>query len=596
MKRLENKDRINVFYIFEQHAKDPKTAGNLFLLVPHDPERPDAQTQWTYAEAYETVLKYAAWLKTRHSVQKEELIAMDFTNKPQFIWFWFALWSLGAIPAFINSNLRDKAFTHSIRISTSRLLLIDPQIREVLNEETKSELGADQKGQEIDMMIIEPEVEQQILAQTPYRAADSARSGAKINSCSLLIYTSGTTGLPKAANVSWSKPLSGVAFFAKLLELKPTDRYFTALPLYHSSGSVLGVLQVLGPGCTSVVGPKFSPRTFMKWISETQSDGIHYIGEMCRYLVSSPPTPYDRAHKARFAFGNGMRLDVWQRFKDRFNIGTIIEFYGATEGTAASYVHSRNNYLRGAISKQGVILRNLLNTFIIVKHDHATDEPYRNPKNSFCVKCKADEPGELIHPLDPENIAEKYQGYFGNDKASDSKILRDVFKKGDAYYRTGDLVRRDAEGRIWFTDRVGDTFRWKSENVSTAEVSEAIGSHPDVREANVYGVQLPNHDGRAGCAAIVVSDDTLSTSLALDLANHSRKRLPRYAVPLFLRLMKQVEVTGTLKHQKVALRNEGVDPSKLGQDEVFWLESGDEGYKKFGEKDWQRIVDGSAKL
>lgn len=266
-------------------------------------------------------------------------------------------------------------------------------------------------------------------------------------------------GLPKAANVNWSKPLSGIKLFSSLLGLKKDDRYFTALPLYHSSGSILGVLQALGPGCTIVVAPKFSARNIMRQIHETKSTALHYIGEMCRYLVSSPPSPYDRDHNCRLVFGNGMRLDVWQKLKDRFNIGTVIEFYGATEGPAASFVHSRNDFLRGATGRQGWLIRNLLQTFIIVKHDRSTDEPYRDPNTGFCVKCATNEPGELIHPLDPNNINEKYVGYYGNEKASMSKILRDVFKKGDVYYRTGDLERRDEDGRLWFTDRVGDTFR-----------------------------------------------------------------------------------------------------------------------------------------
>ena len=239
-----------MFYVLEGYAKDAKTASRTFLLVPNDPEDPSKKTSWTYAEAYDTILKYAKWLKDRQNVQKNELIAMDFTNKPQFIWVWFALWSLGAIPAFINHNLRDKAFTHCVRVSTARLLLVDPQIREVFNEATRAALGPDEKGQAVESVIIEPEMEEEILAQTPYRAPDEARSGAKITDTSLLIYTSGTTGLPKAANVSWAKPISGVKLFSTLLGLKPTDRYLTALPLYHSSGSLLGVLQVLGPGCT----------------------------------------------------------------------------------------------------------------------------------------------------------------------------------------------------------------------------------------------------------------------------------------------------------------------------------------------------------
>lgn len=260
MKRLESKDRINVFYCLEDHAKNPEIAGKIFLLVPNDPDDPSKRTAWTYAEAYETILKYAAWLKERHHVQKNELIAMDFTNKPQFVWIWFALWSLGAIPAFINHNLRDKAFTHCVRVSTSRLLLVDPQIREVFNDETRAALGPDEKGLAVESVTIEPEIEQEILAQTPYRAPDEARSGAKSTDTSLLIYTSGTTGLPKAANVSWSKPWSGVKLFSTLCGLKPDDRYLTALPLYHSSGSLLGVLQVLGPGCT--VSDLLSPTNF----------------------------------------------------------------------------------------------------------------------------------------------------------------------------------------------------------------------------------------------------------------------------------------------------------------------------------------------
>ena len=186
MKRLENNDRVNVFYTFENLAKDLKSANRTFLIIPNDPSDPKQRTEWTYAEAYEIILQYAAWLKNRYGVQKLEIIAMDFTNKPQFIWTWFALWSLGAIPAFINHNLRDQAFVHSVRVSTARLLLIDPQVREVLNEDTKSAFGADEKGRALETVVVESEMEQEIHAQTPYRAPDEARSGAKISGTSLL--------------------------------------------------------------------------------------------------------------------------------------------------------------------------------------------------------------------------------------------------------------------------------------------------------------------------------------------------------------------------------------------------------------------------
>jgi acyl-CoA synthetase (AMP-forming)/AMP-acid ligase II len=599
--KLEKADRVNTFYVFEQWATNPKNRDKPFLLVPPSSVEKGVKTEWTYAEAYEVVLKYARWLHEVHGVQKNEVVAMDFTNKPQFVWIWFALWSLGAKPAFINSNLRSNAFIHCVRISTARLLIVDPQIAaEVLVEEAKVAFTASESGRVIESHVLDTATDHAILSSESYRAPDSARAGEKTNSAAILIYTSGTTGLPKAANVSWVKPMAGYLFFCHLLDLKPEDRYFSALPLYHTSGSVLGVLQALGPGCAFVVCPKFSPRTFMRHVSEARATALQYIGEMCRYLVNSPPTEWDKKHALKLAFGNGMRPDVWQRFKDRFNIPAILEFYGATEGPGASMVYERNGFYRGAIGRSGWIARTLFGgNSVLVKHDHNTDLPFRDPKTGFCIKCKKNEVGELLAQLDPEKIDDKFQGYVGNEKATNSKILRDVFKKDDAYYRTGDLQRLDDNGRWWFVDRIGDTFRWKSENVSTAEVSEALGSHPVIKEANVYGVELPNHDGRAGCAAIglVSSDDRLDPAILRELAQHARKRLPRYAVPLFLRLLKrEAETTGTFKHQKVSLRNEGVDPEKMGPDELYWLQPGSEVYEPFGKSEWERILGGSAKL
>lgn len=512
-------------------------------------------------------------------------------------WVWFALWSLGAIPAFINHNLRDKAFVHCVRVSNARLLLIDHEIDDILTEDVVAGLGEESMGRPLQTVFVTPELESAILSCEPYRAPDADRAGVKTTELCMLIYTSGTTGLPKAANVNWGKPASGPGVWAKLMSLKREDRYFSALPLYHSSGSFLAVMPVLGAGCTLVLSPKFSARQYMRQVSETGATGMHYIGEMCRYLVSSPPSPYDRAHKLKFAFGNGMRMDVWQRMKDRFNIAAIIEFYGATEGPGAMYIHSANDFTRGAVGHSGLITRTFFGNNLLVKHDPLTDEPYRDPKTGLCSKCATGETGELLHPLDAQAVEEKFLGYLGNEKASQSKVLRNVLKKGDAYYRTGDLQRVDADGRWWFMDRIGDTFRWKSENVSTAEVSEAIGDHPAVTEANCYGVQLPNHDGRAGCAALVLRDgQRLDALLCRELAAHARKRLPKYAVPIFLRVMRHVEVTGTHKHQKVALRNAGVDPARTGADEVFWLRPGAEGYERFGEGEWKRIVSGEAKL
>jgi len=199
----------------------------------------------------------------------------------------------------------------------------------------------------------------------------------------------------------------------------------------------------------------------MRWCHETNATGIHYIGEMCRYLVSSPASKWDKGHRVRFAFGNGLRAEVWEVFKERFGVKEIVEFYGATEGTSSSYIHSRNDYLVGAVGRQGLLRRHLLNSLTIVQHDSSTDSPYRDPETGFCVPCRAGEAGELVNPLDPADIGGRFLGYFGDQNANEKKILRDVLKKGDAYFRAGDLMMRDEEGRLWFVDRVGDTFRWK---------------------------------------------------------------------------------------------------------------------------------------
>lgn len=373
------------------------------------------------------------------------------------------------------------------------------------------------------------------------------------------------------------------------------------MPLYHSSASVLGVLQTVLKGATIVIGKKFSTKTFWKDVRESNATIIQYVGETCRYLLSAPPQidpvtgeNLDKKNNVRMAFGNGLRPDIWNRFKERFGIETIAEFYAATEGSSASFNYSKNDYSKGAIGRNGLVVDLLLGPGIsMVELDWETEEPYRDPRTGFCKRVKRGEPGEQIFKLDPNDIEAKFQGYFGNSKSTESKIMRNVFQKGDAWFRTGDMVSWDADGRMYFNDRIGDTFRWKSENVSTNEVSECLGDHPVVHEANVYGVELPHHDGRAGCVALILAEEP-SERLLADLAQHVQKKLPRFAVPLFLRLTKEMQTTGTNKQQKHIVRAEGVDPAKMGDDDLFWLKNGT--YARFGKKDWEELNGGRIKL
>jgi acyl-CoA synthetase (AMP-forming)/AMP-acid ligase II len=231
----------------------------------------------------------------------------------------------------------------------------------------------------------------------------------------------------------------------------------------------------------------------------------------------------------------------------------------------------------------------------IVEIDPEADAPKRDPKNkNFCTRVAAGAPGEYLVKLDPANIKTAYLGYYGNEKATKSKIMRDVLVKGDAYFRTGDLIRRDREGRIWFCDRLGDTFRWKSENVSTNEVAEVLGAHPAIVEANVYGIELPHHDGRAGCVAAVLNRG-VDPHLLHGLAHHALKGLPHYAVPLFVRVVKEMQATGNNKQQKHVLRAEGVEPAKVSAaDQLYWLNGGT--YKPFGKREWEALQSGAVKL
>lgn len=291
-----------------------------------------------------------------------------------------------------------------------------------------------------------------------------------------------------------------------------------------------------------------------------------------------------------------MRPDVWKKFQDRFAIDEVAEFYGASESPVSTWVKARNNFHQGHVGRSGMLLKLAFGSMsAVVRHDTETGDLLRDPKTGLCSRVEHGEPGELLGALDPNDISDKFVGYWKNEKATNSKVLRDVLKKGDAWFRTGDLMRTDSDGHIHFVDRIGDTFRWKGENVSTGEVESVVSSHPAVKEANVYGVQLPNHDGRVGCAAVVLEQAPTQETMK-GLATYLLSRLARYAAPLFIRVVEIMETTGTSKYTKHGLRTQGVDPDKVGDDKVYWMNLGNSAYEPFGKKEWEGIVGGKTKL
>ncbi|KAI6080644.1 acetyl-CoA synthetase-like protein [Hypoxylon rubiginosum] len=586
--RRERNDRVNTFYVLEEAAKNKSTRNRTHILFE--------DKSWTYAQSYEMVLKYGNWLQKKFDIKPKDIVAMDFQNSDHFIFVCFGLWSIGAKPAFINYNLTGEALVHCVSTAKPTLLLVDPVVAANVDDSIREKLG------DLRIELLTEDLKAEVLATEPVRPPDALRSGDLARDIAILIYTSGTTGLPKAAIVSWGKLTTGGTFVGKWLGTKPSDIFYTCMPLYHSSATVMGMSSCLEMGCTFAIGRKFSTKTFWKEVRQHNATMIQYVGETCRYLLAVPPEidpvtgeNMDKKHNVRLAFGNGLRPDIWERFRDRFNVETIAEFYGATEGTQAMWNITRNAFASGAIGRSGLIYQQVLKKQIaIVERDQETDVPWRHPKTGFGRQVKRGDVGELLLAL-PADWEKDFQGYYNNKKATQSKIIRDVLKKGDGYFRTGDLVSWDTEGRMYFHDRIGDTFRWKSENVATTEVSESLGAHPAVGHANVYGVQLPNHDGRAGCAAISLSRN-LDDALLRSLAEHTRDRLPKYAVPIFLRVGNGLTaaVTGTLKQQKHDLRLQGVDPGRVGDDELFWLKDGT--YVKFGQRDWDRLNAGQVKL
>ncbi|KAA8647435.1 hypothetical protein EYZ11_004061 [Aspergillus tanneri] len=602
------RDNVNLFYVLEQHALAPGTKDAEFIVYNG--------RAWTFHETYVTVLRYGSWFQKVHGVKPKDVVAIDFMNSSTFIFLVLGLWSIGAVPAFINYNLSGKPLTHCIRVSTARLLVVDEEVRPCYPPEQLETLASpdfrDGKGA-MEVVFFTPEVEAQISQMEATRQEDTVRAGVVLRDMAMLIYTSGTTGLPKPAIISWRKCWNGGVFIPNWLSLSQGDRIFTCMPLYHSSACILGFGACLMSGTTLIIGRKFSARSFWREARESHATIVQYVGETLRYLLAVPPSidpatgeDLDKKHNIRIAFGNGLRPDIWNRFKERFNVPTVGEFYAATEGTSGSWNLSSNDFSAGAIGRNGRLSSLILGGGVqVVQVDHESQEPWRDPKTGFCKVVPRGEPGELLWAVDAGDPSEKFQGYFNNSKATEGKILFDVLRKGDAFFRTGDMVRWDAEGRWYFNDRLGDTFRWKSENVSTSEVAEILGAHADVQEANVYGVALPNHDGRAGCAAVVLEQQLHATDPSVlslpspstleSLASHVLKSLPRYAVPLFLRFTPQMQATGNYKQQKHVLRTEGVDPSLVNaSDKIYWLQENT--YVPFGQKDWTRLQGGQVKL
>jgi fatty-acyl-CoA synthase len=507
----------------------------------------------TYRGLTERANRYARWALA-HGLGKGETVGLLMPNRPEYMAIWLGITGVGGVVALLNTNLNGAALAHCIDVVAPRHVIVAAELADAHRSAAEHMTGRPRiwlhGGDEDAFARIDREIER--FASSPLAPAE--RRGASIADRALAIYTSGTTGLPKAANVSHRRLLQWSFWFGGLMNTGADDRMYDCLPLYHSIGGVVATGALLVSGGSVVIREKFSAKNFWDDVCDWDCTLFQYIGELCRYLAAAPEHPRQREHRLRIACGNGLRADVWPRFAERFAIPRILEFYAATEGNVSLY------NVEGEVGAIGRVPSFLAHRFplALVKFDHAAGEPARDA-DGFCIRCAAGESGEAIGRIGDGAAQKSGAAFEGYTSAQDTarKILRDVFAPGDAWYRTGDLMRKDDNGFFYFVDRIGDTFRWKGENVATSEVAAAIAAFPAILEATVYGVAIPGCEGAAGMATLVPQG-------ALDLAalrKHLAQRLPAYARPLFLRIKDRIETTATFKHKTAELARQAYDPA-----------------------------------
>ena len=527
----------------------------------------------TWKEADEQTNKYAGFLKSQN-INKGDCFAILMDNSPDFLMLLLASFRVGSLAALINTTVSGEGLKHVIGISDVKLITAGASHLEKLS----SALGdSDLKNIPIfgmeDNEKIPDQVEdikklsKQFSTFIPYQPI--------MKDVAAYIFTSGTTGLPKAALVDHAKLVKG-SFAGHFLcfNFNKNDRLYMTLPLYHSTGLILGWAASLRSGCPNVIKSKFSASDFWNDVKKYNVNKFIYVGELCRYLMNLPPSDGDRDNPITQISGNGLRPDIWESFQKRFNINKIVEIYGATEAVGMTI---------NSFGRSGMIGRKRSDSTII--HCNKDDgSPILNDEG-FCTKVSEGETGLYIQKI---SSSAKFQGYL-DAQASNKKILQNVFKTGDQYFNTGDLITLHDNNWLSFADRVGDTYRWKSENVSTMEVAAILNNASGVMDCNVYGVQVDSAEGKAGMAAMNVSDEFSFISFI----EHVNKNLNTFQKPYFLRLTKEMQTTGTFKHQKEDLKKQGFNPSLI-KDKLYFLQKNN--YVEIDQALYNRIHSGDERF
>ncbi len=521
---------------------------------------------FTYRELDARANRYAHWALAR-GLRKGDAVCLMMPNRPEYLAIWMGFARVGVATALINTNLTGPSLAHCVAIVGAKAAIVETSLR-------SQWAGAQQHlGADLAVLVhgeaagVEKRIDEEVETFSAAPLAAHERPALTIDDSALFIFTSGTTGLPKAARITHSRALRVMFAFAAATNARAEDRLYNCLPMYHSNGGVIASGVALSVGGSCYIRERFSASEFWNDAIRHDCTMFIYVGELCRYLLNTPPSPNDRAHRIRLCVGNGLRPDIFSAFQERFGIRDVLEFYAATEGNVVLFNFDSHP---GAVGRlPGWAAKRFPVKTVAFDVDEGVE---KRDARGHCIECGIDEPGELLGEIlqDPKKPAARFDGY-ADPAATRAKILRDVFRPGDAWFRTGDLLRRDARGYYYFVDRIGDTFRWKGENVSTTEVAETIATFPGVLEAIVYGVAVPAHDGRAGMAALVI--DNIATFDLAGLRALIVERLPVYARPVFLRFRPKLDLTGTFKPKKTELVAQGFDPERA-HDPIYFDDRG----------------------
>jgi fatty-acyl-CoA synthase len=518
--------------------------------------------------------QYARWGLSQ-KIGKGEAVALMMRNRPEYVAIWLGLTRIGAVVALLSPDLRGEALRHALEVSGARLVICAPE-----SERTLAQVAAAPPVWTYGPGLRQLDDAVALFAGAPLIDVDAPR--VELDDRALRIFTSGTTGLPKAAEVSHRKIITWTHWFSGLAGMGPEVRLYNCLPMHHSVGGVVAIGAPLVGGGSVAIAEKFSRRGFWRDIERFDCNAFQYIGELCRYLTAAPPPEAATRNRIKLALGNGLAAPVWRAFAKAFPETRVLEFYASTEGNVWLYnVEGRI----GALGRLPAYL-SAKSPIALVRFDEVAQAPVRGP-DGFCLRCEDGAAGEALGRI-AGDAASRFEGY--SDQAeTEKKILRNVFAEGDAWMRTGDLMRRDADGFYLFVDRVGDTFRWKGENVSIAEVTAALRACPGVIDALVYGVKVPHAEGRAGMA-------TLTSEGPLDFVALARRleTLSRWARPLFLRCARAIERTETFKPKRALYAAQGFDPGKVEGDALFVWDQG--AYRPLDAETFARIGAGTLRL